>query len=406
MGFSEETKKLMIEKGKETRNATKERRLNQDIKVYTLKVDRSKITPHQYTTLNGLFKEYRYYYNYILNWLDNKEEEKNINTFSYKTTEITIKRKDEIIPYTIQFLPAKLRQSVIDEIKNAIKALSASKKKGRKVGRLRYKKANDANCINFSQKSTENLLYDFDIVPVGQNYKVYLLGFGRGKGTFFVSGTKQLPEVYEVCGNLKVVRIGEDYYIKLTVAVPKEENNRTKDTIGIDFGIKTNIVTSEGKSYNVCFSEDKRLKKLQRKLARQEKGSHNWYKTKNMINKKYFEISNKRLDKAHKIVYTLKQHKNVVMQDENLQGWHKGLFGKQVQNSSLGEIKKLLKNDKNTIIVARFETTTQVCSSCGKVKAKEDKLTLADRTFTCECGYSEDRDINAAKSILKIGLHK
>ena len=60
---------------------------------------------------------------------------------------------------------------------------------------------------------------------------------------------------------------------------------------------------------------------------------------------------------------------------------------------------------------AQFETVdplnaaTQTCSNCGNRLVKEDKLTLSDRTYVCPvCGFTEDRDVNAAKNILKFAL--
>ena len=49
-----------------------------------------------------------------------------------------------------------------------------------------------------------------------------------------------------------------------------------------------------------------------------------------------------------------------------------------------------------------FETfITKMCPNCGAIK---DKVALSERWFSCDCGYSEDRDIKAAKTIMKLGL--
>jgi len=87
------------------------------------------------------------------------------------------------------------------------------------------------------------------------------------------------------------------------------------------------------------------------------------------------------------------------MQDENISGWHKGWFGKQVQNSALGTIKSKLIHSKQTVVVDRYEPTTKLCYQCGKI----NKIGLEERTYVCECGLVEDRDIKSAKTIKHLG---
>ena len=92
------------------------------------------------------------------------------------------------------------------------------------------------------------------------------------------------------------------------------------------------------------------------------------------------------------------------MQDENIKGWQKGLFGKEVQNSALGTLKDKLKRNPNVIVIDRFFPSTKLCPICGTVK---DDITLKDRTYVCQkCGYREDRDVKSAKTILLAGLGK
>ena len=87
------------------------------------------------------------------------------------------------------------------------------------------------------------------------------------------------------------------------------------------------------------------------------------------------------------------------MQDENIVGWHKGLFGKQVQHSCLGTIKFKLIALPQTVVLDRFIPTTKLCPKCHSIK---NGMTLADRVYECSCGYHEDRDIHAAKNMIGI----
>ena len=96
-------------------------------------------------------------------------------------------------------------------------------------------------------------------------------------------------------------------------------------------------------------------------------------------------------------MHELLEHEHIYMQDENISGWHKGLFGRTVQHSVLGLVKaKLIKHERVTVLSSR-EPTTKYCPSCGKLKKD---ITLADRVYECSCGYREDRDIHAARNMI------
>jgi putative transposase len=123
-----------------------------------------------------------------------------------------------------------------------------------------------------------------------------------------------------------------------------------------------------------------------------------------LIKVEYQKISNKKKDRANKIVHELTtNYQNVFIQDENIRGWKKW-FGKQVQHSCMGLIKAKLILNSCTWILNQFEPTTKLCYNCGHV---HKEITLNDRIFKCpNCGYEEDRDVKAAKTILKLGTIK
>ena len=117
------------------------------------------------------------------------------------------------------------------------------------------------------------------------------------------------------------------------------------------------------------------------------------------MRKAYQKQTNKKQDKANKIVHKLKAYGRIYMQDENIAGWHKGHFGKQVQHSCLGTVKSKLMALPNVVILDRFIPTTKLCPKCYSVK---NDMTLADRTYICSCGYQENRDVHAAKNMIEI----
>ena len=198
--------------------------------------------------------------------------------------------------------------------------------------------------------------------------------------------------------NAKLLNLPDGYYLAITTYRSKGgEECKNKPEIGIDMGIKTTITTSDGQKYKVLIEESERIKKCQRLVSRRKKGSSNWYKARKLLHRAYQRLTSCKKDVANKIVHELLEHEHVYMQDENLKGWHKGMFGRTVQHSVLGLVKaKLIRNERVTVLPSR-EPTTKYCPVCGKLKKY---ITLADRIYECECGYREDRDIHAAHNMI------
>ena len=195
----------------------------------------------------------------------------------------------------------------------------------------------------------------------------------------------------------------DGYYIHLTVFIPVvvDTSWETRPDIGIDLGIKDTLVTSTGQKYHVRIGVPSRLKGLQRKLARQQKGSKNYAKTVHAIRREHQKISNVKNDHANKIVHELLSTSGIVfMQDEMIHNWHSGWFGKHVQVSILGRLKARLVNHPRVCVINKSCATTQLCPECGRL----NKHTLDKRVYHCSCGYAEDRDVHSAKNMLVFGM--
>jgi len=156
---------------------------------------------------------------------------------------------------------------------------------------------------------------------------------------------------------------------------------------------------STGEKINVSVEETDRLKRLQRKLQRQKKGSNSRYKTKLLIRKEYEKITRQKNEKANQLVARLlRENQKIIIQDEQLNSW-KPKHGKKIQHSILGRVKSLLINAKKLypdriFVLNRFVPTTKLCSDCGHIHSD---IQLWDREFICpECGCVYDRDIHAA----------
>ena len=212
----------------------------------------------------------------------------------------------------------------------------------------------------------------------------------------------QVPKNSEIA-NAQLIKKPSGYYIYLTCYVKKEsfEKNKVRDAVGIDFGVANKITLSNGLSIDFEVKESKRLKRLQKELARKDKGSRNREKALKKLQREYERITNIRKDIHNKLLALFRRYGVVVYQNDNIKAWHKGWFGAQVQNAGIGTFKARLKNNLATIPVKRFEPTTQECHVCGR----KQKLNLSDRLYRCpECGNTINRDLNSALNILKKGL--
>ena len=366
-----------------TMAATRRRRATQVCKTIKFKVDKSSLSKEQAIALKMLFVEYKWMYNYILG------QDVDIFHFDYKKlSDITKKDKTGAdVSVKIQYAGSSIRQAVLEHISNAIKALAASKKRGRQVGKLRF--MSECNSINLKQYGKTHYI-------IGSKIKIQGI-----KKPVRVNGLKQLLCYGNIeYANAHLLYDGCDYYISFTCYVDNEAKKQAfiGDVIGLDFGIQTNITCSTGEKINVQVEESERLRKLQAKLAKKKKHSNNWYKTKSLIRKEYTHIQNKKNDIANKIVAKiLSENEIVVMQDEQIDSWKNELTSKKIHHSILGKVKYKLKQNARVIILDKWFPTTKYCSVC----CNKIELNLSDRTFVCqECGVTEDRDIHAANNMI------
>ena len=370
---------------KQSLKNTRDRRKNQEAKTYECKVVKNKLTPSQLEILDKMFLEAKWYYNSIINHLEND----NINTFNDKVKTVKVrmgKDSDDYEDRQLKVLPASMKQKLVTRVKDNLSSLKARKDKGYKVGRLDYTK-------NITSIPLKQYGIDYTILS---NNKVKISKVGRVN----VRGLDQFSQDAE-WSTANIIKKANDYYIHITVYVNKVIDKSWIDLpiIGLDFGIKDHITTSNGLKINSIVTLSKRIKNLQRKLSRQVKGSKNYIKTLMKIKRSYNHLSNLKEDAANKIIhYLLDHYSNIIIQDENIKGWHSGLFGKQVQYSILGRVKAKLVNNPRVIVLDRSVPTTQYCPDCGTL----NKLSLDKRVYSCDCGYNMDRDTHAAMNMINL----
>lgn len=187
-----------------------------------------------------------------------------------------------------------------------------------------------------------------------------------------------------------------------------------QSTVGLDVGIKSFVVTSDGRSFEpnrFLKNSLKRLRCLQRRASRKKKGSNNRKKANLSVATLHEKITNQRVDYCQKITTQLirdNQAESFVIEDLAVVNMLKnGKLSQAISDVSFGEFFRQMKykcewHGKNLIIIDRFAPSSKRCSDCGVIN---QALTLADREWTCECGSHHDRDYNAAKNIKFFGLN-
>lgn len=203
------------------------------------------------------------------------------------------------------------------------------------------------------------------------------------------------------------------YYVSITSEIEYKPFEKTNKSVGIDTGIKELAILSDGSSYENIKSLKTKLKKLkyeQRQLSKKQKGSQSRNKQKRKLALVHEQITNIRKDYLHKIsTEIVKNHDIISVEDlavKNIMKNH--CLAQAMSDVSLGAFYTMLEykanwNDRQFVKIDRFFPSSKTCSNCGWIK---QDLTLAIREWSCEsCGEVHDRDINAAKNILKQGIN-
>jgi putative transposase len=200
------------------------------------------------------------------------------------------------------------------------------------------------------------------------------------------------------------------YFLSILIDGPINSNviKQTKnDIIGIDFGIKTFVVGSEGTIYeNLKLQKEYeyKLKILNRRLSKKQKGSKNKDKARLRVAKVHEKIHNIKLNYLHNISNQLvSDNQTIVIEYLNVNGMMKNhKLAKSIQDLSLFEERRQLIYKSNwygrdLIVIDQWFPSSKKCNDCGYIYKT---LSLNEREWICpKCGKKHDRDKNAAKNI-------
>jgi putative transposase len=249
------------------------------------------------------------------------------------------------------------------------------------------------------------------------------------QGVFFRNGNIFFPKLGEMCiildfpmgeGEIRTTTLSKTptnkYFVSILidnqVELPKKKPIKEQTTVGVDLGIKTLAVLSDGTEIEnpKWFRKSKaNLRRQQRSLSRKQKGSKRREKQKLVVAKVHEKIRNQRTDYLQKATtQIITKFDTVVLEDLNVQG----MMQNRKLSAAIGEVswysfKTMLTYKaewygKNIITIGRFEPSSKICSVCGTINKE---LKLQHREWTCnKCNTTHDRDKNAAINIKNFGL--
>jgi putative transposase len=184
-------------------------------------------------------------------------------------------------------------------------------------------------------------------------------------------------------------------------------------TAGIDLGLAVfaAVAASDGSTHLVANprhlrTAQRRLARAQRALSRKRKGSANRAKARYRVAVAHRKVRDRRADHHHKLALRLiRENQAVAVEDLAVAGLARTRLAKSVHDAGWATFVRLLEekaaqNGRRVVKVGRWEPTSQTCSACGR---RDGPKPLRVRVWTCgACGVIHDRDVNAARNILKV----
>jgi len=238
----------------------------------------------------------------------------------------------------------------------------------------------------------------------------------------FREGLK-VKEHRKVKGIVKSMTISQTptgkYYVSILTEEQYEPMPRTNASVGLDMGLKSLVITSEGETYdNNRYTKkyEQKLAAAQKYLSRKQKESNSWERQRMKVAAIHEHLANSRKDWQHKVSADIVSRYETIcledlsvkqMESKKAKGGKKNRLSKSISDAGWSSLVAMIvykaeMNDRRIVKVDRYYPSSKTCSSCGHVY---ENLTLAERSWTCpECGTKHDRDINAAVNIWREGL--
>lgn len=363
------------------------------IKAFTYRL---KPTPKQEEALERTLTTCRYLYNHALaERIEIYKNTKESVSYVDQANTLSEEKNDYQKQVHSQVLQDALKR-LDTSFKNFFRRIKEQKSGKRvKAGFPRFKPAQRYNSFCYPQSGFR---------LTNDNKRIQLSKIGDVRLTY----SRPIEGKIKTC---RVIRDVDQWFVILTCeSEDKPVPKNGKPSVGVDVGIKTLAVLSDGteiSNQRHLLKSEKKLHREQRRLARKKKGSNNRNAQRIEVAKVYRKIRRQNDDTLHKLSRMLVENYGlIIFEDLNIQGMlrnHK--LAKHISDASWNRLIQMTTYKAewagSEVRLVNPRNTSQKCSGCGEIVPK----TLADRIHCCpKCGLVLDRDLNAAKNIHTVGI--
>lgn len=373
---------------------------------------RLRLTKHQTIEINRWLEMLRCQYNYLLadrfDWYERNrtsvnacplvchlpELRKKPDYYSQKRSLVQLK-KDRPWYGDVQ---SQVLQDCVKRVDLAFQRYLKGDCNGKRSGKPRFKGKGRYRSLTFPSMG-EN--------PITGN-QLKLPKFGAVKLVYH----RPIPDGFQV-KTATISRKADGYYVTLSIQDDSVPSPVSKDDIqspiGIDMGLKSFLIKSDGSEIPIpqyYRKAQKGLKKAQKKVSRKVKGSNNRRKAVEKLGKAHKKVADTRKDFHFKTAKQLTDsHDLIAFEKLNIKGLAKTRLAKSILDAGWGQFLSILQTKAENAglltVAVNPRNTSQNCSNCGHKVPK----TLKDRVHSCpKCGYTADRDVNAARNILDLAV--
>lgn len=285
-----------------------------------------------------------------------------------------------------------LLQDVAKRLDRAFDAFFRRVKAGQTPGYPRFKGRDRFNTFSFKDAGRGN---GAAIVAGGARVRLHGIGNVKMKAHRPMEGVlKTIGVTRDKCGH---------WYALITREVPTKPLPATGESVGIDVGLTTFAALSDGTMVeNPRPMKTARIavERAQRKVSRRKRGSKRRAKARVLLAKRHAHVANVRRDFHHKTARAIVQkYDRIAVEDLNVKGLARGMLAKAVNDAGwsqfVGFLTSKAEDAGRELVRVDPNGTSQECSACGERVPKA----LGVRVHRCPCGYTADRDVNAARNI-------
>ncbi len=290
------------------------------------------------------------------------------------------------------------QQAALRRLDHAFEAFYRRCKAGERPGYPRFRSRQRYNTLEFSF--------------AGHSGGIALTEAGRlrlqGVGHIKVKQHRSIPNGAKLC-EARVTRRNGRWYVALSLKdVPGRPLEKTGRDVGLDVGISTFAATSDGELIvgpRANRAGASAVRRAARKVARRKRGSHRRRKAAALLARQREREANVRRDHAHKTARALiERYDTIAVEDLSYSGLSRGMLARDCHDQGwagfIGLLHEKAEEAARQIVLVDPKYTSQACSACGLIVSKG----LGVRVHSCACGYTADRDVNAARNVLARGL--